>query len=803
MNDKLERIDNINAPPELHYSLPPENQSYMREPEANFQIHLLDYWKVLVKRWWIVCATLVIFVSVSSYITYRQPQIYRASLKLQIDNEQANIFPFRDATASFTYVTTEEYLKTQFEALTSRTLATRVIHAMDLENDTRFSRPMKLDAIDRFVRRVRTSINWRFYHGQKDKSSSSNTKYPSPYSSLADSLLSSITITPIKNSSVVIISFDAQDPVLAADIVNTLAAEYIQMNFETKYKSTKMASDFLAKQLIDIKKQVEQSEERLVRFGQAHNIYTLGAKENVIMQKLSDLNAALTQAQAERIQKESIWRIASKYTQGQLPESISTNDIKSLESTVATLQQQYSKLRAVYKPDWWEVKQVAGQLETAEKQLAKLRNERIRDLGTAYQTAQQREKLLMDAVIMQKQEADTLNEYSIQYNILKQDVDSNKQIYDGMLQRMKEAGITAGLKSNNIHVVDSAIPPGAPILPNKNGNLTKALLSGLVFGIALAFFFEYVGSYFDRSLKTPEDVDRFVKLPFLGLIPSTHSFEHAGARKSLALNIRARDSVIGRNGNNGQSSIELITLINSKSLISEAYRHLRTSILLSSNGHNRYKSIVVTSSKHGEGKTSTCINLAVTLAQANKKVLLMDCDLRNPKIHHILGLKNQEGVSTFLSECSDPLNHLIRETSIPNLYVLTSGQIPPNPSELVGSPLMKRCLGVLSQRFDHILVDTPPLLAVTDGSILANLVDGVILVISGGDTPKEAIMRSKHLLACAQARIIGAMLNNVDLNTCEPNYYSRYFYGYDIDNTQDTGSSDTSYASSGKQGQPS
>jgi succinoglycan biosynthesis transport protein ExoP len=803
MNDKLERIDSINTSAELHYSLSPEAQSFMREPETNFQIHLLDYWKVLVKRWWIVCATLILFVSVSSYVTYRQPQIYRASLKLQIDNEQSNIFPFRDATASFTYVSTEEYLKTQFEALTSRTLATRVIQAMNLEKDPRFAQPGKMDSIDRFVRRIRASINWRFQNGPREKSSSS-AKFASPYSSLADTLLASITITPIKNSSVVIVSFDARDPILAADIVNTLAAEYIQMNFETKYKSTKMASDFLAKQLIDIKRQVEKSEEQLVKFGQAHNIYTLGAKENVIMQKLADLNGALTQAQAERIQKESVWKTASKYTQGPLPESISTNDIKSLESTVANLQQLYSKLRAVYKPDWWEVKQVAGQLETAEKQLARLRNERMSDLGTSYQTAQQREKLLMEAVSMQKQEADSLNEYSIQYNILKQDVDGNKQLYDGMLQRMKEAGITAGLKSNNIHIVDSAIPPGGPILPNKNGNLAKALLSGLVFGIALAFFFEYVGSYFDRSLKTPEDVDRFVKLPFLGLIPSTHSFEHSGSRRPLALYMKSKDNAIGKtNGGNGHSNIELITLVNSKSLISEAYRHLRTSILLSSNGHNRYKSIVVTSSKHGEGKTSTCINLAVTLAQANKKVLLMDCDLRNPKIHRILGLKNHEGVSSFLSECSDPLTHLIRETSIPNLYVLTSGQIPPNPSELVGSPLMKKCLGILSTHFDHILVDTPPLLAVTDGSILANMVDGVILVISGGDTPKEAIVRSKHLLACAQARIIGAMLNNVDLNTCEPNYYSRYFYGYDIENAQDTTPSNVSYAAREKQGEPS
>ncbi len=786
MSDKLERILGRSAA-EYNYSYSPEAQHLLNQPEYNFQVHLLDYWKVLVKHWWIVVVTIVAFASISAFVTWRQPAIYRASLKLQIDNEQSNFLPFQDS-APFSYVSTEEYLKTQFEALTSRTLATRVIHTLKLERDPRFVHQSQPDGVDRFMRRIETALSWRSRTESREKIPV-DSKYTQTYSSLSDALLSSITVSPIKDSSVVIVSFDARDPSLAADVVNMLAAEYIQMNFETKYKSTIMASDFLSKHLVDVKAQVAKSEEALVKFGQDHNIYTLGARENVIMQTLADLNSALTQAQAERIQKESIWKTARNAPQGQIPETLYTPDIRSLENTVATLQQQFSKLRAVYKPDWWEVKQVAGQLETAEKQLAKALDVKLRDLETSYQTALKRENLLAEAVRGQKSEADTLNQYSVQYNILKQEVDSNKQIYDGMLQRMKEAGIAAGLKSNNIHVIDSAVPPTAPILPNKEGNLSKALLAGLIFGIALAFLFEYVGSYFDRSLKTPEDVDRLVKLPFLGLIPSMQSIGHAEGQKPLTLFLKARHGVTikaGANGRNGASNIELITLCNSKSLISEAYRHLRTSILLSSNGQNRYKSIVITSSKRGEGKTSTSINLAITLAQANKKVLLMDCDLRNPKIHRILGLKNLDGVSSFLSTGSMPLHHLIEPTSIPNLFVLSSGQIPPNPSELVGSPLMKKCLEMLKQNFDHVLVDTPPLLAVTDGSILANMADGVILVIRGGDTTKEAIVRSKYLLNCAHAKIIGTMLNNVDLHTCEPSYYARYFYNYEMDDIKDS-----------------
>jgi succinoglycan biosynthesis transport protein ExoP len=784
MNSKLERITVRNAPQEYRYSLMREAPFALREPEHHLQIHLMDYWKVLAKHRWIVIASVLLFALSSAYITWRQPLVYRASLKLRIDHEQTNILPFNDAS-TWAYVPTEEYLKTQFEALTSRTLATRVIRSLNLERDSRFIRRAKPGLTNRALNRIKRAFSHRSEN--KKQPSTPQQKYTSTFSSHADALISRINVSPIKDSRVVLVSFDAGDPLLAADVVNAIASEYIQMNFETKYNSTIMASEFLGKQLVDVKKQVEESEERLVKFGQVHNIYSLGERENVIMQKLEDLNAALTQAQAERIQKESIWKMVRNSPAGPLPDTVGTPDIRALENTVAQLQQQYTKLRAVYKSDWWEVKQVANQLETAQKQLEEVRAKTLKDVETAYRTAVQREKLLSDAVAIQKQEANILNEYAIQYNILKQEADSNKQLYDGMLQHMKEAEISAGLKSNNIHIVDPAIPPSSPILPNKNGNLIKATLSGLIFGIAVAFFFEYVGSYSDRSLKTPEDVDRFVKLPFLGLIPSTQSIGASNGRKSHSLSRRTREGIWGKSGfadSGKHQSIELITLCNTKSMISEAYRHLRTSILLSTNGQGP-RSIAVASSKRGEGKTNTCINLAITLAQANKKVLLMDCDLRNPKINRILGLNNNEGASTFLAGKPKPLNRLIRQTHIPNLFVLTSGQIPPNPSELIGSPLMKKCLSVLSQRFDHIMIDTPPLLAVTDASILANMVDGVILVIRGGDTTKEAIARSKQLLSCAQARVIGTMLNNVDIHTCEPNYYSRYFYGYDIESTSE------------------
>jgi polysaccharide biosynthesis transport protein len=734
------------------------SESYAQEPEVDPQVHLLDYWRVLAKRRAIVIASLLAVVIVVAVYTWKQMPIYRATLKLQIDNEQSSILPFRDnAVSGFAYVPTEEYLKTQFEALTSRTLAIRVVRALDLQNDRRLLGTAPNDLFSR----------------ARDRIGLKNEVRPAPtVFSLAGMVASSVTITPIKDSRVVLLNFDAPDPSLAAQVVNTLASEFIQMNFETRYKSTVSASDFLAKQLVDLKAQVEASEAQLVSFGQAHNIYSLGDRETVVVQKLADLNTKLTQAQAERIEKESIWKIVRQTPPGQFPEILRAPEIRSLESGLAQLQQQHIRLRALYKPGWPEVKQTEDQISLAEKQLTDARSMAVVNVETAYREALQRERLLSNALDEQKAEANSLNESSIQYSILKRDVESSKQIYDGLLQRMKEAAISAGLKSNNIHVVDPAEPPDSPYLPKRSANLIKGVAGGLLLGIVLAFFFEYINSYSDKSLKTPEDVERFLKLPFLGLIPSIQGSLRAVGRKNYSKVVHHRHG----SGIAGRSSAEMIAHHESRSPISEAYRDLRTSVLLSCSADHGPKTILVTSSQKGEGKTTTCINLAITLAQTGEKVLLLDCDMRKPNIHQVFGLDNKDGMSVFLSRANPDSAPPIQTTPVPNLYFCSSGRIPPNPAELIGSARMKTFLSVLSEQFDHILIDSPPLLAVTDARILATFVDGVILVIKGGETVKEAVIRSKRLLRDVRARILGTMLNNVDFRASNPYYYSRYYY---------------------------
>jgi polysaccharide biosynthesis transport protein len=739
------------------------------EPQEADEINLLDYWRVLVKRRWTILALIFAVVTITAIATWKATPIYRATIRIQIDPEQQNVLPFKDSQEiGSTYAQSQEYLQTQFKVLESKTLAGRVIRVLNLDTNPAFARDAAPTAKSKAMEWIRDVF------GLNDKDSYDKAADPSSvedrkFSRLVKNFGGNLSTTPIRNSRLVDVSINALHPKLAADMANALAEQYIRMNFETKYESTNSAAKFLDEQITDLKAKVEKAEESLVRFSREHDIYAISDNENVILQKLSDLNTALTAVQADRIQKESVWRIIQQVGPGNFPDVLRNDIIKELEKNLAALKVQQSKLAASFRPGWPELDQVTGQVAEAESQLAVERKKAIRNVETEYNTSVQREKLLSNALATQKVEANSFNQNSIQYNIIKRQVDTDKQLYDGLLQRMKEAGVSAGLHSNNIHVVDPARPQSVPYSPNKLLNLSLALAIGLIFGVCLAFFIEYL----DNSIKTPDDIDRFLKLPALGVIPSMASLLPSSHHRQLAAST-------GGNGSKGAipvNAVELISYQDTKSLMSEAYRNLRTSVLLSSGSGRPPKSLVVTSSQPKEGKTTTAVNFAITLAQTGEKVILLDCDMRNPRVHRAMNLENAGGMSAFLSGNSD-LSSLIQQTDIPNLFAVTAGRVPPNPAELLGSPRMKQGLLLLYEYFNYIVIDSPPVLAVTDARILGPMVDGVILVIKGGETPKEAVRRTKRLLQEVHAHVIGTLLNNVDVHSADYYYYAKYYYGY-------------------------
>jgi capsular exopolysaccharide synthesis family protein len=766
-NQSLIRAQDAARLPARYYP-PPDTPAYMQEPEDEGQIHLLDYWRVLVKRRWIIFSFTFIVLAITAIVTWRATPVYRATIKIQIDPEQSNLLPFKEtAEVGSTYAQSQEYLQTQFKVLESQTLAARVIKVLNLGSNPDFTSEAQPTLRSKSIQWLKAVLGMSEEEDKDDDPAKVEEQKLARLLKIFDKALST---NPIRNSRLVDVSFDGRNPKLAADIANTLADEYIQMNFETKVNATNKASEFLGKQLVDLKAKVEKSEEDLVLFSQQHDIYAISDKENVILQKLSDLNTALTAAQADRIHRESIWKIVQQTTPGNFPDILRNKLIEDLEANVASLRVQQAKLSAAFRPGWPELDQVTGQVSEAESQLAGERNKAIRNAETEYRTAVQREKLLSEALAAQKVEANNFNQSSIQYNIIKRQADTEKQLYDGLLQRMKEAGVSAGLKSSNINIVDPAKPQRTPYRPKKVLNLTLGFAIGLLLSICLAFFIEYL----DSSVKTPDDIDRYIKLPSLGVIPSAASLLPSSRRRLLA----AAAGGTGAKTASTQKMIELVTYYDTKSLISEAYRNLRTSVLLSSGSGRPPKMLLVTSSQAGEGKTTTAVNIAITLSQTGEKVILLDCDMRNPRVHRIIGLDNANGMSTFLSGNSD-LSSMIQQSEIPNLFAVSAGRVPPNPAELLGSPRMKQGLALLDEYFDHIVIDSPPVLSVTDARILGSLVDGVVLVIKGGETPKEAVQRTKRLLQEVHAHVIGTLLNNVDVHSADYYYYSKYYYyGY-------------------------
>jgi capsular exopolysaccharide synthesis family protein len=370
--------------------------------------------------------------------------------------------------------------------------------------------------------------------------------------------------------------------------------------------------------------------------------------------------------------------------------------------------------------------------------------------------AEQREAMLRQAMDKQKQEANQLNESAIEYSLLKRDVETNRTLYEGLLEKLKEAGVTAGLRSNNIKVVDVARIPTAPSEPNIPRNLSFALLLGLTSGIGLAFLLENL----DNSVRTPEQAQVISALPALGMIPLGSKRTSDENKGHLALA-------------SSKEAVELVTQTRPQSQMAESYRALRTSLLLSSLGAPP-KVILVTSAMPQEGKTTTSINTAVVLAQKGVRVLLIDADLRRPGIHKALGMGPRSGLSNVLTGSVDLQQAITRSPLIPSLSILPAGTPPPNPAELLASMNTRDLIEGLRQEFDHIVIDTPPTLSVTDAVVLSTRADAVVLVIRSGKTTKQALRRARELLFRVNARVTGVLLNAVDLSS--PDYY--YYYEY-------------------------
>jgi polysaccharide biosynthesis transport protein len=710
---------------------------------------LREYLRVLIKRKFVVFSCVIVIFLLVLIATLRTTPIYEAVGTIAINKLDPGLITFKDSGNASDYYDPAD-LDTEVKILRSDLLALQVIQQLNLDKRTEFGGSGKISSSNSLAL-------------SSDVLDINSTRI----SGLLGAFRGNLRVALQPNTRIIEIRFTSPSRELAATTVNTLVNTYIEQNFKTKFESTMQASDWLSKQLVDLQMKVETSQEKLVRYQKEHSILGIDEKQNIITEKLDELNKELTSAESDRMQKESLYRLTqSRDGEVNLPDTYSgatgvdasapSSLLEKLRSQQADLKIQIADLSTQFGPSYPKLAQLNNQLKEVDNQVKTEMGKIAGRLHDQYMAAEQREAMLRQAMDKQKQEANQLNESAIDYSLLKRDVETNRTLYEGLLEKLKEAGVTAGLRSNNIKVVDVARIPTAPSEPNIPRNLSFALLLGITSGLGLAFLLENL----DNSVRTPEQAQMISALPALGMIPlgSKRTSDENQGRLALA---------------SSKEAVELVTQTRPQSQMAESYRALRTSLLLSSLGAPP-KVILVTSAMPQEGKTTTSINTAVVLAQKGVRVLLIDADLRRPGIHKALGMGPRSGLSNVLTGRADLQQAITRSPLIPSLSILPAGTPPPNPAELLASMNTRDLLEALRPEFDHIVIDTPPTLSVTDAVVLSTRADAVVLVIRSGRTTKQALRRAREVLFRVNARLTGVLLNAVDLSS--PDYY--YYYEY-------------------------
>lgn len=732
------------------------NENYA-EPQApdTGEIDLRKYIDIIVRRRWTVISVVLIAAALSLIISFVTRPVYKARGTVMIEKEP-NILSFEDIFQIETF--RDDYFQTQYKLLQSRSLAERTIDRLKLWEKKEFSGSKAATADD--------------------------LKNPVFKQKMVDKFLSRLEVRPIRMTRLVEVAFKAHDPALASDCVNALFDSFVDLNIEAKYETTEQATEFLSEQIEELKKDISQKEQELQNYGQEKDIVILSDKETTMLDKIGELNKALTEAQIDRVRKESYYNGIKNASPDFIPEAMNNPLIQRLREDYLKLSREYAKMQEKFQPEYPEMQRLKAELDSARELLQNETQRLVKAAYADYQAALKKEISLKELFEQQKEEAFRLNSNAILYNSLKIELENKKNLLESLLKRQSETGVSArlkGLRTSNIRIVDRADLPLRPDSPRKVRNLLLAIFLGLFGGLGLALVMEYL----DNTVKSAEDVERYSGLPTLGVVPvfdedatlNGHYYAYRSAEdedegKKRKKKARERVEQAEAESEEEPRSIELISHFAPDSTFAESYRSLRTALLLSGPLAS-LKSLIITSPLPNEGKSVTISNLAVSLAQMEKKVLLVDADLRRPKQHRIFNLKNHDGLSNYLTMGLD-LDRMIKTTLVPSLYLINSGPVPPNPAELLGSDRMKGLLERLKAAFDFILIDTPPILSVTDSQVLGRMVDGLVLVVQADRTPKEALRQSREIIDLLQLKTYGVVINALNLDN--RGYYHRHYY---------------------------
>jgi polysaccharide biosynthesis transport protein len=693
-----------------------------RSPNPQGNTPLAVYWYVLLKRRWTILATAAILTAIAAVLSFRTTPIYEATARLEIDAETPQLQSSSDAYQKADV--DDVFLQTQIQVLQSESLAWQTIEQLKLAPH--------FDGLP--VEKLVTQ--------ESDKHQESDRRKVQ----LIGTFRSRLKVEQVARTRMLSVSFQDADPQVAAQVATSVVNGYLEYNFRRKDEAIRR-SGWMEQQMEALKANVEKSQQAVVSYEQQNQIVFAGDKQNVLEQMLADQSRDVTTAKSERIQKESLYRqVVANRTH--LASLVHDDLLGKLEEKSADLKQQYTATVAQYGPNFPNAKRLQLQINTNQDQIERERDRIINRMSSDYKAASDRERLAEAGVAQQKENVGRLNQLLVQDNMLRHEFSTNQQLYESLLQRLKDATVSAALRSTNIHLVDSALPPIVPVRPKKLMNIVAALWVGLILGVIGAFAQEAL----DSSIKTAEEVEALMLTPALGVIP----FERGSWLRTRTLA--------------GTNQLALNLTKHPNSALSEAFRALGTAVSLPS---RPVKTLLITSTQNGEGKTTTALNLAQALAQRNVRVLLIDCDLRKGEVAKALGLANPNGLTEVLSGELDVPDVL--QALEPNLWALPAGAILPNPVALLASQEMVTLLERVAARFEFVIIDSPPVLAVTDAAILSGLVNGVLVVAASGTTQRSGLIRTRRILEASGARILGIAVNKLD--TRRPGYgytYSQY-----------------------------
>jgi len=727
--------------------LPAPSVSWDQAPR---EPHLLDYIIILRKHQWLILAFALTVVTVVTIATFKMKPVYEAMARVEVDKSSQNLLPFQNSNSFDEYTDSENYIETQTKILESETLALQTIKSLGLEQ-------------------------YPEYGGSGPGSSFTQANNTTKRPAILGAFLNGLTVKRVPNTDLIEVQYVSDDPELAAKIVNAHLDNFQEADFRSRYESAVKASDWLSQELEELRVKMQKAEDARVAYERQNQIWVLGDKgqqQDITGQKLADLSKTVTDAETDVAQKKALYAIASSGNVDVLPAAQSNPVIQGLLKQRSDLEAQHADLLAKFGPNWPQVQQLEQQEKEVETQLDNARKTVADTAQEEYNTAQNRLNFLQANLEQQKSEANAEAEKLVEYNILDNDANSTKQLYDGMLDKLKQAQIQAGLNSSNIRIIDRALTPTSPAGPQRARNIILAVLVGLVGGVGLAIFREYL----DNTVKSPADVEQLTGLPSLAVVPTLPGMSVNTARTPRL----AGDTTSA--GVGGGVRVELLAYVQPKSQISEAFRALRTSLLLSQAEHPP-QVILVTSALPREGKTTAAVNLAVTFAQLGDRTLLVDSDLRKPGIRRALNLTGgrDAGLSSYLAGVCSLDEVTMPHPTISNLSALTTGPVPPSPADLLSSHRMREAIAELRRRYKFVVIDSPPIMAATDAVILSVLTDGVLLVVRSGETPKEAFTRTRDLLGAVKSRFLGVVLNGVDSSAPDYYYSYRYYpyaYGY-------------------------